>query len=138
MARISDYEATEGEAQGRGIQATRDPVHFAGVEPQTIPANGEITFTLQPNMDMNPHQIVVPDAFAPSIAVTAANIGPVSIAAGDGPMPGDAFRAESTMRFRPALPITQGQPLKVRVRNLTASPIAGFYFGVIGSVRRSV
>lgn len=136
MARISDYEATEGEA--RGIQAARDPVHFAGVEPQTIPANSEITFSIQPNMDMEPSQIIVPDAFAPNVAVTAASIGPISIAAGDGPMPGDAFRAESTMRFRPAVPITQGQPLRVRVRNLTGTPIAGFFLGIVGKVKRSV
>lgn len=137
MASISDYESTEGEMTGRGIRAPKDPVHFAGVETVTVPALSEVTLVIQPNMDMVPAQIVIPDAFSASVAVTAATIGPISIAAGDGPMPGDAFRAESTMRFRPAVPITQGQPLRIRVRNMTTTAITGFYLGIVGSVKRS-
>lgn len=131
MPSVRDYEETAG------IQSAKDPVHFCGVEPITLAANGEVTFSIQPNMDMEPNQLIISDAFAPSVAVTGMSIGPISIAAGDGPMPGDSFKSQSTMRFRPAVPITQGQPLRVRVRNLTATAINNFYLGIVGKVKRS-
>ena len=137
MASVEDYEITAGEGGGR-IRAPKDPRHWCGVEPQTIPGNSEITFVLAPNMDMIPHKIIIPDKFCPDVAITGANIGPISIAAGDGPMPGDAFRASSELTFLPAVPVTQNQPLRVRVRNLTSSPIAGVYLGISGPVKRAV
>lgn len=137
MANVSDYEAVEGEATGRGIRSARDPRHWAGAEPQNILANAEATFVFNLNMDMNPEQLVIPDVFAPSVAVVSATIGPINIQAGDGPFPGDAFKAESTVRFLPAVPITNGQPLRVRVRNTTTGTLTGFYCGIIGKVKRS-
>lgn len=138
MVGVRDYDQTAGEATGRGgIQSARDPQHWMGLEPVNIPAGSEISLVFQPNMDMNPNQLIIPDRFVNAVAVTGANIGPINVAAGDGPMPGEAFRADSTVRFLPAVPITQGQPLRIRVRNMTTDAITGFYCGLVGKVRRS-
>lgn len=137
--RVEDYEETAGDAPaGTRIRAPRDPRHWCGVDAQNILAGAEATFIISPNMDMVPSKIVIPDVFAPSVAVVGANIGPISIAAGDGPMPGDAFRASSEVTFLPAVPITQNQPLRIRLRNTTTGTLTGVYLGVIGSVKRAV
>jgi hypothetical protein len=136
MARVQDYEETAG--ANPGIRSAKEPKHWCGHDILTIPASSEMTLTFAPNMDMNPEQFVIPDAFAPLVAVVAANIGPISVAAGDGPFPGDAFKSESSVRFLTAVPITQSQPLKVRIRNMTTVAIPGFFAGVIGKVKRAV
>lgn len=138
MPGARDYEAVEGEtAAAGGIRAAKEPRHFAGCEPQNIPASSEVTFVFALNMDMNPEQLIIPDAIKGSVAVVGASIGPISINAGDGPFPGDGFGADSTARFLPATPVTQGQPLRVRVRNMTTTTILGAYLGVVGRVKRS-
>lgn len=146
MARTRDYEGAYEEVgaeaapapQGRaGIQSPKAPVHFAGVQPQDIEAGATVTFALSLNMDMNPRQIVIPDDLASKVALIDATIGPINLNAGDGPFPGDAFRHDGTLRFSPAVPATTNQPLKIRVKNTTATKITGFYLGVVGEVKRA-
>lgn len=136
MGRVQDYEAVEGEAVS-GIRSAKEPRHWVGVEPIAIPAGSEVTLNFAPNMDMNPDSLIIPNLLAPLVAVTGAAIGPISIAAGDGPFPGEAFTADSTLRFLPAVPITQGQPLRIRVRNMTTNAIPAFYCGIVGKVKRA-
>lgn len=135
---VRDYDNVGAEEQQqRGIQSAREPRHWAGSEPVSIPGNGEVTITIAPNMDMNPDSLVIPKLYAQNVAVVAANIGPISIAAGDGPFPGDAFTSDSTLRFMPAVPVTSSQPFKVRVRNLTSGTLTGFFLGIVGKVKRA-
>jgi len=135
MPRVADYDETGADAPGgRGPRA---PKHWCGSEPQNIPNGSEVTFIFSPNMDMTPEQLVIPDIHAPSVAVVGASIGPISISAGDGPFPGDAFKASSEIRFLPAVGVTQNQPMRVRVKNMTSAPLTGVYLGIIGRVTRA-
>lgn len=140
MSRTRDleqgYDEEVGNAGG-GIRSPKDPIHFAGVTPQDIAAGATVTFALALNMDMNPRQIVIPDAWADLVCVTEAAIGPINLNAGDGPVPGSMFKSESTVRFSPAVASTTNQPLKIKVKNLSTAPIVGFFLGVVGSVKRA-
>lgn len=132
MAEVSDYD------RPRGIQSAKEPVQVMGQEPQTLAASGELTFTYEPDYDMNFESFRVEDRLAPGVAVVAMKIGPVSVMAGSGPFPLDAFTKGSTLRLALALPITQKAPLKVTVRNMTTTAIPGFYLGITGKVKRAV
>jgi hypothetical protein len=135
---VRDYTNVYDEVSGNeAIKSTENPVHFAGCTPASIPAHGEVTYTFNLNMDMNLRKLIIPDAFAPNVAVAGATIGPIQISAGEGPTPGDAFRASSEVVLAPAVPITNGQPLKVRVINLTDAAIPNFFMGITGIVKRS-
>jgi hypothetical protein len=134
MPEVSDYETSAR----RGIQSEKEPVQIMGSEPQgSIAGGGEATITYEPDYDMNVVGFRCSDALAPSFAITAMKIGPVSVMAGSGPFPLDAFRGASTLRIALALPVTQKAPLKLTVRNMTTSPISGFYLGVVGKVKRA-
>jgi hypothetical protein len=137
MPSVRDYETVEGEAAAGGIRSAREPRHWIGHDPVALPASSEVTLTFEPNMDMNPEQFIIPDVFAPSVSVVSASIGPISVAAGEGPFPGDAFKSSSTLRFLPAVPITRNAPLRIRIRNMTTTSITGFYGGVSGKVKRA-
>lgn len=120
-----------------GIESAKEPVHIAGVATQSITAGNTATFTLTPNMEMQPTKLVIPDAIAAGVEVVEITVGPINLNAGDGPIPGDAFRANSTLRFLTAAPIRSNQPLKVRIRNKTATTIDNVGFCISGRVKAS-
>jgi len=133
MAEAADYDRT-----ARGIQSAKEPVQMIGMEPVTLGASAEVTVTYEPDYDMNLEFFRISDALAPSVAITNMFIGPVSVMAGRGPFPMDAFKSASTLRLALAVPITQKQPLKVTYRNMTTTSIPGFYVGACGKVKRAV
>ena len=132
MAEVADYDNTR-----RGIQSAKEPVQVMGSEPVTLAASGESTFTFEPDYDMNFESFRVEDRLKAGVAVVGMKIGPVSVMAGAGPFPLDAFGPGSTLRLALALPIKQNAPLKVTVRNMTTSSIPGFYLGITGKVKRA-
>jgi len=133
MPEVADYDRT-----ARGITSEKEPQQIIGCEPLAAIAGGaEATITYEPDYDMNVTGFRVSDVFAPNFAITAMKIGPVSVMAGSGPFPCDSFKGSSTLRLALAVPVTQKQPLKVTVRNMTTGSIAGFYMGAVGKVKRS-
>lgn len=133
MAEVADYDRT------RGIQSSKEPVQIMGCEPlASIAGGGEATITYEPDYDMNVEGFRTTDLLAPSFAIVAMKIGPVSVMAGGGPFPLDAFKGEGNLKLSLALPVTQKAPLKVTVRNMTTGALAGFYMGAYGKVRRAV
>lgn len=129
MPEVSDYGS-------KRIQSEKEPVQIMGAEPLgSIAAGAEATITYEPDYDMNVTGFRVSDALAPGFAITGMKVGPVSVMAGSGPFPCDAFRGASTLRLALAVPVTQKAPLKVTVRNMTTGAIAGFYMGAIGKVK---
>jgi hypothetical protein len=130
--------AGEAEAYDRRLRGVSEPMQFMGSEPQTLAANAEYTFTFDPDYDLNLEWIRLPDALAPSLAVSKMFIGPISVMAGSAPFPGDAFKGGGTMKVALATPITQGKPLKITIRNMTTSPVAGVHVGISGRVKRAV
>lgn len=131
-------EATDYDRTARGIQSAKEPLQIMGAEPITLGASAEATFTYEPDYDMNFESFRVADALAPGVAIVGMKIGPVSVMAGAGPFPLDAFKSGSTLRLALALPIKQNAPLKVTVRNMTTTAIPGFYLGIAGKVKRAV
>jgi hypothetical protein len=132
MPEVADYDRTAR------IQSAKEPIQIMGSEPvASIPAGGEVTITYEPDYDMNVEGFRVSDALAPHFAIVAMKIGPVSVMAGGGPFPLDAFRGASPLRLALALPVTQKAPLKVTVRNMTTGAISGFYLGCFGKVKRA-
>jgi hypothetical protein len=119
------------------IQSSKDPVQFMGSDPVTLPANADLTLTFEPEYDLNVEHLRLSDVFAPSVAIVGMKVGPISMMAGGGLFPGDAFRGSSTLKLSLATPVTQKNTLKVTVRNLTSSPITNFYLGVAGRVKRA-
>jgi hypothetical protein len=119
------------------IQSNKDPVQFMGSDPVTLAANSDQTFTFEPEYDLNVEHLRISDAFAPNVAIVGMKIGPISMMAGTGLFPGDAFKGSGTLKLALATPVTQKNTLKVTVRNLTSSPITGFYIGVAGRVKRA-
>lgn len=136
MARTSDYERAYDTEVG-GIESTREPVHFAGSTSVDIEAGATAVISLQPNMEIQVVRIVVSDAHAPSVELIDANVGPINLNAGDGPVPGDLFRSVSQVRINAAVPTLPNQPLRVRWRNKSATKITGFSFTIVGRVARS-
>lgn len=133
MPEVSDYDRT-----AKGIQSEKEPQQIIGAEPLGAIAGGaEATITYEPDYDMNVTGFRVSDALAPNFAITGMKVGPVSVMAGSGPFPCDAFRGASTLRLALAVPVTQKAPLKVTVRNMTTAPISGFYMGAVGKVKRA-
>lgn len=128
----------EYENAARGIRSEREPIQMMGCEPvASIGGGAEHTITYEPDYDLNLEGFRVTDAFAPNFAITAMKIGPVSVMAGSGPFPLDAFRGASPLRLALALPITGKNPLKVTVKNMTTGAITGFYLGIYGKVKRA-
>lgn len=121
----------------QGIESAKDPVHIAGVATQSITAGNTATFVLTPNMEMQPTKLVIADDIAAKVDVVEITIGPVNLNAGDGPIPGDAFKASSTQRFLTAVPIRSNQPLRVRIRNKTAATVDNVGFSISGKVKAS-
>lgn len=133
MASTSDYENA-----ARGIQSNKEPSQIMGMDTVTLGASADVTVTYEPDYDLNFEAFRVTDAFAPSVAVVAMKVGPISVMAGGGPFPLDAFKSGSTLKLALAVPITQKQPLKVTYRNMTTTSIPGFYCGIVGKVKRPV
>jgi hypothetical protein len=132
MAGAQDYDAAANR-----IQSFKDPLQFMGSDPVTLGASADLTLTFEPEYDLNVELLRIADAFAPNVAIIGMKIGPVSMMAGGGAFPGDAFKGSSTLKLALALPVTQKNSLKVTVRNLTTSAITGFYLGVAGRVKRA-
>jgi hypothetical protein len=132
MATTSDYENA-----ARGIQSAKEPSQIMGMDIITLPANGDMTVTYEPDYDMNFETFRAPDAFGPSVSIVAMKVGPISVMAGGGPFPLDAFKGNSTLKLALAVPITQKAPLKVTYRNMTGTSIGGFYCGIVGKVKRA-
>jgi len=133
MAEAQDYDRT-----ARGIQSAKEPLQIMGSDPITLGASAEHTFTYEGDYDMNFETFRCEAALAAGVAVVDMRIGPVSVMAGAGPFPLDAFGPGSTLRLALALPIKKNQPLKVTVRNMTTTAKPGFYLGIAGKVKRSV
>ena len=133
MANTSDYEAA-----ARGIQANKEPQQIMGMDPVTLGASADVTVTYEPDYDLNFEAFRVTDALAPNVAVVAMKVGPISVMAGSGPFPLEAFKSASTLKLALAVPITQKQPLKVTYRNMSTTSIPGFYCGIVGKVKRPV
>lgn len=120
-----------------GIDSAREPVHFAGVNPQDIAAGATASYVLSPNMEMNPTVLRLKDAQADSLELVDATIGAINLNAGDGPIPGSVFKSDSTFRFLAAVPILPSQPLRVRLKNTSAVGLTGVGFMVGGKVKRA-
>jgi hypothetical protein len=119
------------------IQSNKDPIQFMGSDPVTLGASADLVLTFEPEYDLNVDHIRIPDAFAASVGIVAMKIGPISMMAGGGVMPGDSFKGSSTLKLALATPVTQKNALKITVRNLTTSAITGFYLGIAGRVKRA-
>ena len=132
MAGAADYDAAANR-----IQSFKEPMQFMGSDPQTLGASADLTLTFEPEYDLNVEVLRLSDVFAPSVAIVGMKIGPISMMAGGGAFPGDAFKGSSTLKLALAEPVTQKNTLKVTVRNLTTSSIPGFYLGVAGRVKRA-
>jgi len=133
MPQASDYDAA---AAGR-IRAPADPMQFMGSDPVTLGASADLTLTFEPEYDLNVEGFRLTDVFAPQVAIVGIKIGPISMMAGGGAFPGDAFKGSSTLKLALADAVTQKNALKVTVRNMTTSAITGFYLGVVGRVKRA-
>ncbi len=132
MPNAEDYDAAKSR-----IQSNKDPVQFMGSDPVTLGASADLTLTFEPEYDLNVDYLRIADAFAPSVAIVGMKIGPISMMAGGGAFPGDAFKGSGTLKLALATPVTQKNALKVTVRNLTTSAITGFYLGIAGRVKRA-
>jgi hypothetical protein len=126
------------------IQSEREPRQIMGMDPVTLPSGGEafpvgndLTVTYEPDYDLNFETFRPHEAHAATVAIVGMKIGPISVMAGPGMFPLEAFKGDSGLRLALAVPITQKNPLKVTYRNMTASPIVGFYCGVVGTVHRA-
>lgn len=137
MTRTRDYEQAYND-EVAGIDSAKEPTHFAGsVTIPSIGAGETATISLQPNMEMNISKLIVSDAHAPNIELIDATVGPINLNAGDGPVPGDAFRANSNLRILAAVPVLPNQPLRTRWRNKSATAVTNFGFTIAGKVKRS-
>lgn len=119
------------------IQSNKDPLQVMGSDPVTLGASADLVLTFEPEYDLNVDTIRIPDAFAANVGIVAMKIGPVSMMAGGGVFPGDAFKGSSTLKLALALPVTQKNSLKITVRNMTTTAITGFYIGIGGRVKRA-
>lgn len=134
MPEVADYDR----AGGSRIQSEREPVQVMGSDiAGSIAAGGEYTFSYEPDYDMNVTGFRAPADLAKSFAIVGAKIGPVSVLAGGGAFPLDAFGPEGTLRVALALPITQKAQLKLTVRNITTGAVSGLFVGLIGKVKRA-
>lgn len=133
MPEVQDYD------RQRGIQSEKEPVQVMGSDiAGSIAGGGEYTFTYEPDYDMNVSGFRAPGDLAKKFAIVGAKIGPVSVLAGSGAFPLDAFGPEGTLRIALALPITGKAPLKLTVRNITTDAVVGLHVGLIGKVKRAV
>lgn len=136
MPRTRDYESAYDDSVS-GIESAREPVHFAGSGKQDLAAGETKSFTLQPNMEMNPTTLKLDDAQADSLELVDAYIGPIALNAGDGPIPGSVFKSNGNFRFLSAVPILPNTPLRVRLRNKSGTPLTNVGFMVAGKVKRA-
>jgi len=133
MPEVQDYDNAK-----RGIQSKKEPVQIMGSEAApSIAAGAEYTFEYEPDYDMNVTGFRAPAALASSFAITGAKIGPVSVLAGSGMFPLDAFTGESSLKIALALPIKRKEPLKLTVKNITTGAVVGLFVGIVGEVKRA-
>lgn len=137
MARAREYEAAYDD-EVSGIESAKSPSHFAGsTQIASVAAGATVTISLQPNMEINISKIILSDLHAASMELVDANVGPINLNAGDGPIPGDAFKSTSTLRILAAVPVLPNQPLRTRWRNNSATAVTNFGFTIAGKVKRS-
>lgn len=132
-----DYGTEYDQVSGEGGGGDSRPRHWAGSNRQDIPAGQSVTFAINLNLDMDLEQVVLPDNIADSVDVAQATIGAVSLNAGDGPMPGSAFKHDSRVRIKPAVRATPAVPIRITLTNITGAPITGARVGVVGAVQRA-
>jgi len=134
------YDAVSGDTGGgsdrQKVDAKKLPVHMGGAGPLDIAAGAPATFTFNLNMQVRPDHLCIPDAVAPSVVVSAYQIGAVSVNASADPVPGDMFRRDSTIKLRPAVSGTPSVPVKITLINLTGAPITKVYLGIAGPSKR--
>jgi hypothetical protein len=131
----SEYESVSGEGDSGG----RDnrPRHWAGSNRADIPAGQSVSFTINLNLDMDVEQLILPDDIADKVDVANATIGAVSLNAGDGPMPGSAFKQTSKARIKPAVRATPAVPVRITLQNVSGAPVTGARVGIVGAVQRA-
>jgi hypothetical protein len=132
----SEYDNVSGTGDSGGGRDTRAR-HWAGSNRQDIAAGQSVSFTINLNLDMDIEQIVLPDNIADAVDVAQATIGAVSLNAGDGPMPGSAFKGDSRTRIKPAVRATPAVPVRITLQNVSGAPVTGARVGVVGAVQRA-
>lgn len=110
-----------GDQSGSGLVRVRAgdlPLHFAGSGPFNIAPGASAVFTFNLNMQLRPDQLVIPDAVAPRVRVSAFSIGAISVNAGSDAAPGDMFISRSRVKLRAAVSGTPSVPIKVTLQAL--------------------